>query len=106
MTTKKLIILFAVICIIAASCKKDFLDRYPQTSISPQFFFNSEQDLSLYINGLLDQAGTGSYLEDQSSDNSATTGSIEVKNIMTGTPSSQTITSGWDWSRLRNINYF
>jgi hypothetical protein len=25
---------------------------------------------------------------------------------MTGSPSSQTVTGGWDWSRLRNINYF
>jgi len=106
MTTKKLIIMYTAIWMIATSCKKDYLDRYPQTSISPQLFFKSEQDLSLYINGLLDQAGTQSYLSDQSSDNSATTGSIEIKNIMTGTPSSQTITSGWDWSRLRDINYF
>ncbi len=25
---------------------------------------------------------------------------------MTGNPSSQNITSGWSWSRLRDINYF
>lgn len=25
---------------------------------------------------------------------------------MTGTPSSHTLTGGWDWGRLRNINYF
>lgn len=90
----------------AGSCKKEFLDRYPQTTISPELFFKSEDDLALYINGLLNQPGTGNYLSDQSSDNMATTGSIEVKNMMTGSPSSKTITSGWDWGRLRNINYF
>jgi len=91
---------------VFASCKKDFLDRYPQTSIAPQLFFKSEQDLSLYVNGLLDLPGKDNYLADQSSDNLATTGSIEIKNIMTGSPSSKTITGGWNWSRLRNINYF
>jgi hypothetical protein len=103
---KKLFILGAAICIVFASCKKDFLDRYPQTSIAPQLFFKSEQDLSLYVNGLLDLPGKDNYLADQSSDNLATTGSIEIKNIMTGSPSSKTITGGWNWGRLRNINYF
>ncbi|MGN6532514.1 MAG: RagB/SusD family nutrient uptake outer membrane protein [Ginsengibacter sp.] len=103
---KKLIIAGAALCFMLASCKKDFLNRYPQTSIAPQLFFKSEQDLSLYINGLLNHPGKGNYFSDQSSDNLATTASIEVKNIMTGTPSAQTITGGWNWGRLRNINYF
>ena len=103
---KKLFIVVAAFCIVLASCKKDFLDRYPQTSIAPQLFFKSEQDLSLYINGLLDLPGKGNYLADQSSDNLATTGSIEIKNIMTGTASSKTLTGGWSWGRLRDINYF
>ncbi len=94
------------ICIAMSSCQDDFMDRYPQTSISPEAFFKSEEDLELYVNGLLSMPGMGNYLADQSSDNMATTGAIEIKNIMTGSPSSQTITSGWDWSRLRNINYF
>lgn len=92
------------------SCKKDFLDRYPQDGIAPELFFKSETDLSLYVNGLLNLPGTGQYLSDQSSDNTASTAALEIKNMMVGTPSSQTITSGWDakqdWSRLRNINYF
>jgi hypothetical protein len=91
---------------IASSCKKGFLDRYPQTEISPELFFKSENDLSLYINGLMNQAGTSSFLSDQNSDNMATTASIEVKNVMTGTPSSKTLTSGWSWTSLRDINYF
>lgn len=103
---KNIYYILAGLILIASSCKKDFLDRYPQTEIAPELFFKSEQDLSLYINGLLVLPGTGNYLADQSSDNMATTGSIEIKNIMTGSPSSQTITNGWDWARLRNINYF
>lgn len=103
---KKHILYILAVLLMTASCKKDFLDRYPQTTISPELFFKSEKDLSLYVNGLLSQPGTGSYLSDQNSDNTATTGAIEIKTIMTGTPSSRTITGGWDWTRLRNINYF
>lgn len=89
-----------------AACKKGELDRFPQTSISPNLFFNTEEDLSLYVNGLLSQPDRNSYLNDQSTDNVATTAAVEVKNIMLGTANAQNITSGWSWGRLRNINYF
>ncbi|WP_460515013.1 RagB/SusD family nutrient uptake outer membrane protein [Cyclobacterium sediminis] len=89
-----------------ASCNEDFMDRYPQTSIAPEEFFKTEQDLELYINGLLSLPGMFEYQADQSSDNLATTGAVEVKSVMTGTPNSQNITGGWNWGRLRNINYF
>jgi hypothetical protein len=89
-----------------AACKKGDLDRYPQTSISPNLFFNTEDDLSLYVNGLLLQPDRSSYSNDQNTDNSATTGAVEIKNIMLGNTNAQNLTEGWDWSRLRNINYF
>lgn len=98
--------IIAGLLLTGASCKKDFLDRYPQDAISPGLFFKSETDLSLYVNGLLSLAGTYEYLEDQSTDNTSTTAPIEIKNMMVGSPSSQTITGGWDWGRLRDINYF
>lgn len=96
----------ACMVLLGASCKKDFMDRYPQTSVPPELFFKSEEDLSLYVNGLLTIPGRGMYLEDQDTDDKATTGAMEIKSIMTGNPSSQNITSGWSWGRLRNINYF
>lgn len=99
------ILVIAAVSTLAA-CKKDGLDRFPQTSVSPSLFFNNEQDLSLYVNGLLSQPDRGTYLNDQSSDNVATTAAVEVKNIMVGSANSQNITTGWDWARLRNINYF
>lgn len=89
-----------------SSCNDDFLDRYPQTAVVPEEFFKSEEDLELYVNGLLTLAGPGSYQADQSSDNMATTAAIEIKNMLAGSPSSQTLTSGWNWETLRNINYF
>lgn len=92
--------------VTAVSCQKGLLDRYPQTSVTPDVFFNTEEDLELYINGMLDMSGHNMYIADQSTDNSATTAAIEVKNIMTGSPSSQNISGGWTWGRLRTINYF
>jgi hypothetical protein len=89
------------------ACSDELLDRTPRNSVSPETFFRTEADLELYTNGLLDiPTGREIYLSDQSSDNAATTGAVEIKTIMTGSPSSQTLTGGWDWERLREINYF
>lgn len=103
---KNLYILIIGVAAIFSACKKGNLDRFPQTTISPNLFFNTEEDLSLYVNGLLSQPNRNSYLNDQSSDNVATTAAVEAKNIMAGNANAQNITTGWDWSRLRNINYF
>jgi len=103
---KNLYILFIGIAVALGACKKGSLDRFPQTTIPPNFFFNTEDDLSLYVNGLLSQPDRGSYLNDQSSDNVATTAAVEIKNIMGGNANAQNITTGWTWERLRNINYF
>ncbi len=100
------IVLCCVVLVAAASCKKNFMDRFPQDSIPPDLFFKSEEDLSLYINGLLSLPGRGNYVGDQNTDDKATTASVEIKSMMTGVPTSQTITGGWSWGRLRNINYF
>lgn len=103
---KKNILMLSLLMIAMSACQDNFLERLPQTSIAPEAFFNTEEDLALYINGLVSMPGTNSYLNDQNTDNATTTGAVEVKVIMTGAPSSQTVTSGWEWGRLRNINYF
>lgn len=96
--------LFATLSL--GACKKDFLDRLPQTSITPENFFNSEQDLKLYLNNLYDFEDWGIYNSDRGTDNAATTGAMELKTMMVGTPSASTITTGWGWEQLRSANYF
>lgn len=103
---KNIYVLLATIAVLIAACKKGNLDRFPQTEISPSLFFNTEEDLALYVNGLLLMPNRDSYLNDQSSDNVATTAAVEVKNIMAGNANAQNITGGWSWTRLRDINYF
>jgi hypothetical protein len=96
--------LFATLSL--GACKKEFLDRLPQTSITPENFFNSEQDLKLYLNNLYNFSDWNIYNNDRGTDNAATTGTIELKTMMIGNPSPSTITSGWDWTTLRSANYF
>jgi starch-binding outer membrane protein, SusD/RagB family len=103
---KYIYIVFIAAAGMLSACKKAGLDRFPQNSISPNLFFNTESDLSLYVNGLLSQPDRNTYLNDQSTDNVATTAAVEVKNIMAGNANAQNITTGWSWDRLRNINYF
>jgi hypothetical protein len=90
------------------ACQKNFLDRFPQTSITPEVFFNTEEDLSLYINGMLSMNDRWTYVGDQSSDNAATTAAVTLKTMMTSKtePTSETAGGDWSWGRLRTINYF
>jgi hypothetical protein len=106
---KKYILLIGVLALVAQSCNDDFLERYPETSIAKENFFKSEEDLETYIYSLYDFPGFSMYVGDNSTDNAATTGATEIKNMMIGTPSALTVTDGWgigDWSQLRSINFF
>tara|TARA_Y100001980_G_scaffold46354_1_gene30578 strand:- start:59934 stop:61718 length:1785 start_codon:yes stop_codon:yes gene_type:complete len=99
----KYILLTAV---VFTACNDEFLDRVPETSIGKENFFNTEEDLKIYINGLYNFPGVGLFIEDRATDNAATTGNMEIKTMMTSSPSSSTILSGWDWNQLRSINFF
>lgn len=89
-----------------SSCNDAFMDRQPHTEIGAESYFNTEEDLKMYCYGLMNARGYD-YTIDAGTDDQATTDNIEVKNIMTSTnPSSATITGGWDWERLYDINFF
>jgi hypothetical protein len=96
----------ALIAISLSACKKDFLDRQPQTAIGSDNFFNNEQDLKLYVTNLYDFEGVGILNNDRATDNAATTGNAEIKTMMVGNPSPSTINAGWNWEQLRSVNYF
>ena len=108
MNTRFITIIWVAILIGITACNDDFLDRFPETAIGKENFFNSEEDLSIYINNLYDFPGGGIYTADgyRTSDNASNTGETEIKTIMTTDPSSATIVGGWTWDRLRTINFF
>lgn len=88
------------------ACKDDFLERYPQSEISPQEFFNTEKDLELYTNSFYSALpGEGVFTADFSSDNVDVSGLDEV---VVGTRRAYTdaASAGWTWTALYNINYF
>ncbi len=102
--TDKILVLLALT--VFTACNDDFLDTVPQDEISAENFFNTASDLQLYIDGLHSVAGYGTFLGDQATDDVATTGAVELKNILIGSPSAENIGSGWSWGRLRQINFF
>jgi hypothetical protein len=103
---KNIYILLVITCILAVGCNDDYLDTAPQDQLAKENFFNSESDLQLYINGIHYVSSDGIYDGDQGTDNTATTGAVEIKNMMLGDPSAENISSGWSWGYLRSINFF
>ncbi|MDR1357312.1 MAG: RagB/SusD family nutrient uptake outer membrane protein [Tannerellaceae bacterium] len=96
-----------VITILQQSCNDGYMERLPLTEIGVENFFNTEEDLKMYCYGLYDFPGPGSYTADEGTDNQGTTALTEHKNIMiSANPSSTTVTGGWDWTDLREINIF
>ena len=108
MKSKYITSLAVLILLVSTACNDEFLDRFPETSIGKENFFNSEEDLSLYINNLYNFPGSGLYMDDgyATTDNAANTGNTELKTMMTTDPSSGTINGGWDWEYLRTVNFF
>ncbi|MBJ6369173.1 RagB/SusD family nutrient uptake outer membrane protein [Snuella sedimenti] len=98
--------LILIVTLAFVGCSDDFLETPPQTQIVKENYFTSEEHLQLYLNGLHSLSGYGLFLSDQGTDDMATTGAVEIKNMMVGTPTAENIGGGWSWSYLRNINFF
>lgn len=76
------------------------LDQLPQSDLSPENSFKTENELRLYINGLLPQM-TGSTSE--TADNGIR---LTLPDYMTGLRSSTISAGSWSWGNLRKINIF
>ena len=103
---KKYYGLIVVLLLTVQSCNDDFLERFPETEIAKENFFNTEGDLETYVYSLYNFPSIDIYVSDHSTDNAATTGATEIKNMMIGTPTAANIVGGWDWDQLRKVNYF
>ena len=103
---------------LAVSCNDDFLERYPLDSISDANFWNTTNDLKLYVNNLYYRNGLLA-LEDQwesigpygyDADHGTDTQVWNNYNRrMNGEKTIADDGDGWgndDWLALRNINYF
>ncbi|WP_164122680.1 MULTISPECIES: RagB/SusD family nutrient uptake outer membrane protein [Sphingobacterium] len=88
-----------------SSCNDAYLERFPETAITKENFFKSANDLDMYIYNLYNYSSTEFYESDATTDNASTTGNKEIKNIMLGNVTAETMFTGWSWSRLRDINF-
>jgi hypothetical protein len=91
------------------SCSEDFLERYPLDELSPQQYFKTANDLKLYANSFYTLLPVhqmyygGTFYIDQNSDNLVpTVPDMRLSGIRT-IPSTG---GGWDWSNIREANYF
>ncbi|MET6997628.1 RagB/SusD family nutrient uptake outer membrane protein [Chitinophaga defluvii] len=69
----KFIISFFVLVTFIAGCRKDFLDRAPQDTISEPEFWKTANDLQLYVNSLYLNSWKNQYTMDDGSDNALST---------------------------------
>ncbi|PXV68760.1 putative outer membrane starch-binding protein [Dysgonomonas alginatilytica] len=100
---KIVIIASLLIGIFFVSCNDEFMERYPESEISPKNFFKNPQDLNTYLNGLYGDIITSSY-GDQVSDNENSNEDESMYKMMRGDVKPQT-EGTWNWEKLRKINF-
>ncbi|KQS33887.1 RagB/SusD family nutrient uptake outer membrane protein [Dyadobacter sp. Leaf189] len=96
---KKLIAII-VLSIGLASCD---LNRLPMDAISPETFFNTENDLLLYTNSFYNMLPGAEDVYNEDVDNVVKN---NLRDELQGTRIVPTSGGGWSWGSLRNINYF
>ena len=93
------------------SCN-DFLDKEPESNVTPAAFFTAEADLAAYtinLYGVLTSIGPGSYgmgtfAYDNATDNQAATG--YSSRWVPGNWKVGQSGGAWDFGNIRNVNYF
>lgn len=104
---KQLINLGLLLLTGLVGCNDDFMDRYPETSISPEAFFKTVKDLELYTNTYYSSI-TPEYFDYVSDNCVAYAETSEWNDLIRGSITPQTVT-GWSkssWSTLRKYNFF
>lgn len=89
-----------ILGMFAVACE---LDNYPLDAISPNTFFQTENDLKLYTNSFYNMLPSGEGVYNERIDNIITN---DLADELRGTRIVPTSGGGWSWSDLRNINFF
>lgn len=101
MDMKKYIYAFSLL-LCTSSCA-DMLDRFPLDSLSPETYYNNEQELKTATNnfyGMFPGAPSG-YGEKED-----VVCTFNLSSEVLGTRTVPTSGGGWDWGYLRNINFY
>jgi hypothetical protein len=106
MKTKTVILAFSLVLFALNSC--DF-EKYPADKLNPNAFFTTEQELQIYCNSFYEMLPKGEdiFMNDgKMSDYFATSSTPPLLIYGNYTPLESELLSWWQWSELRNINYF
>lgn len=92
------------------SCNDSFLDRYPETSITENNFFQSVSDLELYSNQFYDYYYWGGshfmdFTGDYPSDNILSPETNSALHLLMSGGISPRNVGQWDWSKIRTVNF-
>lgn len=88
---------------LTSSCDS-FLTRTPQDSVTPQNYFQSEQELDTYVNSLYSYLpGPEIYNGDFTSDNIV---QKTPNQVAAGNHTVPQTGGGWSWNYLRDVNFF
>lgn len=95
---------FILLSLFAAGCTKN-LDQQPEATATRSAVFGSEKGLDLYANSFYENLPTASDIHegDQIADYAART---QVPDFINAGAFSSRQSTGWNWTALRNINYF
>lgn len=97
-------ILWVALCILLGACNDDYMELYPETSISPESFFKSTKDLELYTNTYYNNLGAA-YMDGVTDNCAIYADQSATFNLLRGNITSATAT-GWDnWGELRAYNF-
>ncbi len=107
MWTKNLTISFVIALLVTVIAGCD-LTEVPKSTTSIDEVFGSENGLELYTNSFYEYLPSADNITrgDAMSDYGATDALNSIDFVIPGAYTAETHNSGWDWGRLRNINYF
>lgn len=83
-------------------CNDEFMDKYPETSITEEMFFRNPTDLELYTNGLYGLIGSSYW--DLGTDNMIYIDNTSIYTKMRGelNPDNASV---WNWEDIRTVNF-
>ena len=97
------IISIAALLSMAFSCNDDFMERYPLSSLSPETFFGTENELNSYTNAFYNHFPGMYDIIGQTPDDESRISLPGIVQPIRPVPASG---GGWSWERLRQINFF
>ena len=109
------ILLIFTVGIFFNSCEEDILDKYPMDTVTDSEFWQTENDLQLYLTGLYDMlpqwpGGSSDVASFDLGTDIIVEGAISLSptytNQFDGTNNVPPSGGGWSWGDVREINYF